>query len=59
MHSQKINIENRVYTYPFDNLVKAKTLETKNILINEKNYKHLTIYFTRYLKEMTEKIFDV
>ena len=25
-----------------------KKLETKNILIHEKNYKDLTIYFTRY-----------
>ena len=23
-------------------------METKNILIDEKNYKHLVIYFTRY-----------
>ena len=28
---------------------KAKKLETKNILINEKNYKDLSIYFTRYV----------
>ena len=44
---QEINIKNRVYNYHFDNLVKAKKLETKNILIDEKNYKDLTIYFTR------------
>ena len=48
MHIQKINIKNRVYNYHFDNLVKPKKLESKNILIVEKNFKDLTIYFTRY-----------
>ena len=48
MHIQEININNRVYNYYFDNLVKAKMLETENILINEKNYKDLVIYFTTY-----------
>ena len=28
--------------------MKPKKLETKNILINKKNYKDLVIYFTRY-----------
>ena len=31
-----------------DNLIKAKKWETKKILIDEKNYKDLVIYFTRY-----------
>ena len=35
-----INIKNRVYNY-FDDLIKAKELETKNILINEKKLKTL------------------
>ena len=47
MHIQKINIKNPVYNYHCDNLVKAKKLETKNILIYEKNYKDSTVYFTR------------
>ena len=29
MHIQEINIRNRAYNYYFDNLVKAKKLETK------------------------------
>ena len=49
MHIQEINIKSRVYRYYFDNLVKPKKLETKNILIDEKNYKDLTIYFTKYV----------
>ena len=44
---QEINIKNRVYNYYFGNLVKVKRLKTKNILIYQKNYKDLTIYFTR------------
>ena len=49
MHIQEINIRNWVYNYYFDNLVKGKKLETKDILMNEKNYKDLMIYFTRYV----------
>ena len=56
MHIQVINIKNQVYNYHFDNLVKAKKLETKNILINGKNYKDLTIYFTRYVHSKSIKI---
>ena len=39
-----------IYNYYFDNLVKAKKIETNNILIDEKNYKNLVIYFTRYVR---------
>ena len=49
MDIQEVNIKNQVDNYDFDNLGKAKILGTKNILIDEKNYKHLTIYFTRYI----------
>ena len=59
MHIQEINIKNRVYNYHFDNLVKTKKLETKNILINEKNYKHLTIYFTRYVHSKSIKVLSL
>ena len=48
MHTNKLNNKNRVYNYHFDNLVKTKTLKTKNIFIDEKHYKDLVIYFTRY-----------
>ena len=40
---EEINIKNRVYCYYFDNLIKTNKLETKNILINEKNNKNLKI----------------
>ena len=50
MHIQEISIKNRVYNYHIDNLAKAKNLETKNILIYEKNYKDIAIYFTRYVQ---------
>ena len=33
MHAKEINIKNRVYNYYFDNLVKAKKIETKNLSI--------------------------
>ena len=49
MQFKEINIKNRLYKYYFDYLIKAKKkIETKNILINEKNYKDLIIYSTRY-----------
>ena len=41
MHANEINFKNRVYKNHFDNLVKTKEIETKNILIDEKNYKDL------------------
>ena len=39
MHIKEINIKHRVYF--FDNLIKAKNIESENIIINEKNYKSL------------------
>lgn len=41
------DFNNKVYNY-YNNLIKARKLETKNILIDEKNYKDITIYFARY-----------
>ena len=35
MHIKEINVKNRVYNYYYNNLIKTKKLETKNILINE------------------------
>ena len=56
MHVKEINTKNRVYNYYFDNLVKAKEWENKNILIDGKNYKNLVIYFTRYAHIKSIKI---
>ena len=36
IHIKEINIKNQVYNY-FSDLIKAKKLEIKNILIDEKN----------------------
>ena len=36
MYVQEINLKNSVYIYLFDYLFKAKKLETKNMLIDEK-----------------------
>ena len=47
MHFKEINVKKIVCNYYSDNLIKTKNLETKNILIFEKNYKNLIIYFTR------------
>ena len=59
MHIQEINIKNQLYSYHFDNLVKAKKLETKKILIDEKNCKDLIIYFTRYVHSKSIKMFSL
>ena len=56
IHINEINIKNKLYNYYFDNLVKGKQLETKNILIDEKNYKDVTIYFTRYVHKKAIKM---
>ena len=45
---KEINIQNRVCNYYFDYLIKEKKLESKNILINEKNSKVLVNHFTRF-----------
>ena len=55
IHAKVMNIKNRVYNYYFDNLVKTKKLETKNIIIDEKNYKDLTTYFARYVHKRSIK----
>ena len=55
IHAKKINIKNRVYNYYFDNLIKAKKIETENNLMDEKNYKDLVIYFTRYIHSKSLK----
>ena len=47
MHFKEIDIKNRVYNHN-DILVTVIKLEAKNILIDEKNYEDLTIYFARY-----------
>ena len=59
MHIQEIYVKNRVYNYYFDNLVKAKNLETKNILIDKKNYKDLVIYFARYVQSKLIKVLSL
>ena len=46
MYISEINAKNKVYNYYLYNL---KKLETKNILISEKNYKDLRTGFTGYV----------
>ena len=57
IHFKEINITNRVCNYYFDNLFKEESLETKNILINEKNYKDLVIYSVIYIHSKSIKMF--
>ena len=59
MHINEINIKNRVYNYYFDNLIKGKELETKNILIDEKHPKDLLIYFTRNVHSKSIKMLSL
>ena len=46
-------------TYYQDNLIKAKRLETKYVLTDEKNYKDFTIYFTKYCYGKSIKMFSL
>ena len=59
MYINETDIKNRVSKYHFDNLVEAKKLETSNIKINEKNYKDLVIYFTRYVHKKSIKMLSL
>ena len=59
MHIQEINITNGICDYHFDNLVKAKKLKTKNILIDKKNNKDLTIYFSVYVHSKSIKMLSL
>ena len=43
MYINEINIKNRTYNYYFKNLIKAKKLDSKNILIDKENYKDLVL----------------
>ena len=43
-----INFMNQVHNYS-DDLIKAKIIETKNILNDEINFKDVVIYFTRFV----------
>ena len=47
MDFEKINIKNKVHNR-YDNLIKVKKLQVKNILIGEKDYKYFSICFVRY-----------
>ena len=49
MHAKEINIKNRVYNFILTIWSKPKKIETKNVLIDKKNYKDLVIYFTAYI----------
>ena len=55
MYINEIDVKNKVYNYYFYNLIKAKNIKTKNILISKENYKDLKIYFTRYVYQKVEK----
>ena len=46
IYAKEINIKNRAYNYYFDNLVKAKKLETKYYQIYEKNYENFVSFFS-------------
>ena len=59
MHFKEINIKNRVYNYHFGNLIKAKKLGTKKILFDEKNFKDLVIYFTRFVHRKLIKMLSL
>ena len=47
IHTKKINIKNQVHPH-YENLIKLKKIEARNIFIDKKSYEDLVIYFTRY-----------
>ena len=59
MEIREINNKNRVYNYYFDNLIKVKKLETKNIFIDEINYMNLVIIYTRHVGKKSIKMLSL
>ena len=59
MHFKEINIKSRVCNYYSNNLVKANIIETKSILIDQKNYSDLVIYFTWYHHRKSTKLLSL
>ena len=55
MRINKINIKNHVCSYHFNNSIEAKKKADK-ILIDEKNFQDLMIYFSRYVRNKSIKI---
>ena len=58
MQFKETNTKNRLYNY-YNNFIKAKKLEFKNILIDEKKYMDLTIYFARYDHENSIRMLNL
>ena len=59
MNIKESNIKSIVYSYYFDNLIRANKIETENILIDVKNYKDLVAYFTRYVHQKLIKMLSL
>ena len=59
IYINKISVKKGVYDYYFDNLVKLKNLDTKFILIDQKNYKSLMIYVTIYVDKKWIKLLSL
>ena len=47
------------FNYYFDNLIKVKKIETKNILIDGKNYKDVVIHFTKHVHSKSIKLLSL
>ena len=58
-HVKEINLKDSVYNYYFGNSIWPKKLKTKNILMDEKNYENLVIYFTRYVGSKSVKMLSL
>ena len=59
VHTKEIDIKYRVYNYYFHHLIKANKLHTKNILVDEKHYKDLVVYFTRHFHSKLIKMLSL
>ena len=59
MQIREINNKNRVYNYYFDNSIKVKKLETKNIFIDKINYMNLVIIYTRHVRKKSIKMLSL
>ena len=59
IHIKETNMKNWVQNYHFDNLARPKKQETKNILIDEKNYKDFTNSCTSSFNSKSTKILSL
>ena len=59
MHAKEVDFKNSSLRLLFRQFGQNKKIETKNILIDEKNYQDLVVYFARYVHSKSIKMLSL